>query len=556
MKYAAIERAARRMHLERRTSRMASTLGIVLASAAPAFAGDWYVDASSGDDLNGGTHPRDAWKTITHALAATPAPPPGETQTIHVAPGTYDQALGEVFPLQPRDALVVVGDAGLTETVIAGPGSGTLVSSFVGHFGGFYTGPLTVWRGLRFEAADYGVSVQSSAGVQCLRLEHCRILGMNLAGLTTSGGCSWGCGTTDVGLFDVEIKDCGEGLLVSNAASSAQAKLELVASRVVGSFGDGIRVLDEGGGIEVLLVRSLLAANGGDALAVLHDVQLTSNVTHVSVSDSLIAFNSGAGIRAELVRDNITNSSIRLDVARATIADNARGIAAFAPTGWWPDVFVTLDSVLVFGNVDDVEENPAHPAFTTVGYSDIGDGDFAGANGNFAADPLFVDPSNFDYRLRWASPCIETGDPTTPSGVVDLAGHARPIDGDLDTLERFDVGAHEFAPLFLQSTGELGSPLVLELWGPQSNGTTVYFARKPLVAPQATPFGELDLDPAFMSVFRVTTVGSGPPKLIKRTIPNDPAYAGLVFSFQALTDCAAAPLARAYTNGVELLLVP
>ncbi|MCK6445210.1 MAG: DUF1565 domain-containing protein [Planctomycetes bacterium] len=556
MKKSATERAARRAHTERRMWCLARTLGVVFASAAPALAGDWYVDASSGDDLNGGTHPRDAWKTITHALAATPTPPAGETQTIHVAPGTYDQALGEVFPLQPRDALVVVGDAGLTETVIAGPGSGTLVSAFVGHFGGFYTGPLTVWRGLRFEGADYGVSVQSSSSVQYLRLEHCRILGMNVAGLTTSGGCSWGCGTTDVALLDVEIKDCVEGLLVSNAAASAPAKLELVESRVVGSFGDGIRVLDEGGGIEVTLVRSQLAANGNDALAVLHDVQVTSNVTHVAIADSLIAFNAGKGIRAELVRDNITNSAIQLDIVRTTIADNHDGIEAFAPTGWSPDIFVTLRDGIVFSYFDDLNENPAHPAFTTVAYCDIADGDFAGTNGNFAANPLFVDPSNFDYRLRWASPCIEAGDPAGVAGGLDLAGSVRPIDGDLDTQERFDVGAFEFAPLFLQSTGELGSPLALELWGPQGNATTVYFARKPLVAPQTTPFGELDLDPAFMSVFRVTTVGSGPPKTIKRTIPNDPAFAGLVFSFQALTTCAAAPLGQAYTNAVELTLVP
>lgn len=59
-----------------------------------------------------------------------------------------------------------------------------------------------------------------------------------------------------------------------------------------------------------------------------------------------------------------------------------------------------------------------------------------------------------------------------------------------------------------------------------------------------------------MNVFRVTAVGSGPPKEIVRTIPTSSSYAGLVFSFQALTDCAAAAQGKAYTNAVELRLVP
>ena len=39
--------------------------------------------------------------------------------------------------------------------------------------------------------------------------------------------------------------------------------------------------------------------------------------------------------------------------------------------------------------------------------------------GNIAADPLFVDPSNGDYRLQSTSPCIDAGDPASP---LDLDG--------------------------------------------------------------------------------------------------------------------------------------
>jgi hypothetical protein len=45
-------------------------------------------------------------------------------------------------------------------------------------------------------------------------------------------------------------------------------------------------------------------------------------------------------------------------------------------------------------------------------FSDIRGG-FTGT-GNIDLDPLFVDTANGDYRLRWDSPCIDAGDPSSP----------------------------------------------------------------------------------------------------------------------------------------------
>jgi hypothetical protein len=47
----------------------------------------------------------------------------------------------------------------------------------------------------------------------------------------------------------------------------------------------------------------------------------------------------------------------------------------------------------------------------SVRYSLLGDGQFAGTNGNITGDPLFVDAPNRNYHLRADSPAIDAGDP-------------------------------------------------------------------------------------------------------------------------------------------------
>ncbi|MDE0904661.1 MAG: Ig-like domain-containing protein [Planctomycetota bacterium] len=61
-----------------------------------------YVDAVNGSDLNSGSV-RSPWQTITYALDQSD----DAGTTISVATGTYDQALGEVFPLVLENASLV-----------------------------------------------------------------------------------------------------------------------------------------------------------------------------------------------------------------------------------------------------------------------------------------------------------------------------------------------------------------------------------------------------------------------------------------------------------------
>jgi len=80
---------------------------------------DYYVDADLGNDQYPGTS-INPWRTITHAIASA-----DEHTVIRVRPGTYDEALGEVFPLILKRGQTLEGDienrgAGIAATVIYG----------------------------------------------------------------------------------------------------------------------------------------------------------------------------------------------------------------------------------------------------------------------------------------------------------------------------------------------------------------------------------------------------------------------------------------------------
>ena len=180
-----------------------------------------------------------------------------------------------------------------------------------------------------------------------------------------------------------------------------------------------------------------------------------------------------------------------------------------------------------------------------------------GINGNISAPALFVDPAAHDYRLRFDSPGIDAGNPATASGTLDYLGTARSIDGDLDTVERADIGAYEFAPLFLQGSGRIDSTLSLECWGPVGATAILQFSRRALVSsPLNTPFGEFDLDPSNLGAYGISAVGQSAPVMFDRLIPNTPALIGQTFSFQARTTSALAPHGAAYTNGVQFTVLP
>jgi len=84
-----------------------------------------------------------------------------------------------------------------------------------------------------------------------------------------------------------------------------------------------------------------------------------------------------------------------------------------------------LTNSIIWGNAN--EEIYMTESTMLTSYSDVEGG--VPGSGNFYIDPLFTDPGNDHYTLHYASPCIDSGNPTSP---LDPDG------------TRADMGAHFF----------------------------------------------------------------------------------------------------------------
>jgi hypothetical protein len=533
----------------------------LLALSPAAAADDWYVDAVHGNDTNAGIAPAQAWRTLTHALATVPIPITGRTQTIHVAPGTYGAANGEAFPLLPQDAFRIVGDAGPAVTIVdGGGGTDTIFQAAISHPGGNYTGPLSSIEGLTLRDAAIGVSLASSELHLYMTCRDVRIENMSTAGVRSVSTGSSSVGWVRATLERVAISGCGLGVDFSNDATGPYqpASMDLADCDVSSNVTSGIRLYDHGSGTSLTCVRTRIVDNGADGVSATHQNPLSVVFTSVALFDCLIARNGGSGILATVPGSWIIQTVVSVDLQRCTIARNAgSGLDAFFPSVSSTHFVTTLRSSILYGNSDDLRENSANPSIAVATFNDIGDGDFSGTNGNIAADPAFRDPFTGDWRLIWGSPCVDAGDPATPPATLDLRLVKRPVDGDLDVMERADIGAYEFTPLDFVAPPHVGGFLTLEQWGPSGGRANLYLARgQPMATPLVTTFGDFDLDPNAFRNLGSSRVAPYPPALRILPIANNAQLVGQTFSLQALETSTVVSPTAAYTNPITFTILP
>ena len=376
----------------------------------PVMTGDWYVDATSGNDSFDGKSWSSAFASIQKAIDVARS-----GQTIVVNDGEYDPIVSKGTDLEiksvngAKDTVIDASrewSSGVARRCVAVEGNVRVSLS------GF---TLTNGR-----TVDSGYGAGANGGI----LNDCVICGCHASGFSMGGGVcsnvlnrcvlydnSAACGG---GGCDCQAFDC----IISNNTSGVYNREPKFTTASV-----ALKGLD----ITALLLNS--AACGGGLIG-------GSAVGCVFVGNKCVKGQYGGGGMAGGVATNClfvgnvakeqAGGMCRGQICGCTFVDNKSGENTLAPDDVVSGV---LYNCIVKNGTGSVKES----ACTNVCVSDVS----IHGVGMLYADPRFVDASHGDYRLSPDSPCINAGDNSFVAIATDLIGNTRIADGVVD------LGAYE-----------------------------------------------------------------------------------------------------------------
>lgn len=518
------------MSLRTRPFALCSLLVSLPLLSPSAYAGDWWVDAVNGHNANGGTSESDAWRSITHSLAQLGPLPGNEQDVLHVMPGEYREINGEVFPLELRDRIWLVGEKGPDVTILVG---GLRVG-----IGDEPTGPETGAEGLTLRAKlgqDRGVQIQSVLPVHPVRkatFRHLRIDAFPIGVFAfVKDSSSSGSSLT---IEDSQIVRCWQPVA---ASALKKARFDLTLRRVT---------IEESGTIE------LTARNHGE-------LDFLLDRSSIRITQFLFQGVRGVGsLAGGHLRTTFRDSEITAFCLSTTgmVIDGEVLIERCTITGHDSGLFVvgtlptTLRDSIIWGNAEDFGFTSG--STPTVENCVIDHRDYTGSNGNFSAPPLWVDPSIGDYRLMFGSPCVDL---LPASRDLDLGGRPRFIDGDLDTQDGRDIGPRELRLLEGPASANLGDTITFQVQGPPGGAAWLLLSSEaPMQKPIFGSLGRQWLRPGTFAVAARAMIGGPRGTAMDVDLPSDPSLAGTTLGLQALLYSSSAPFGAAWSEPVTLEL--
>jgi hypothetical protein len=475
--------------------------------AGTARASDWYVDQSFASCSQSDGSLAKPYCTIGGAVAVAAG-----GDTIHIAPGTYFELVTATIDLNfvgtQGAATTIIDGANTSITMVVNSGASVTVTGLTFHAS--YKPPPYVGAAIQgghasvaltdcvFDSNRGGVAVEYCA----LTVDRCAFTGNVNSGAGGAINTAFGTVAIRDSLFEKNVGS-GGAVVITHATQATLDRCVFHANEASGMYyGGGI-----GGGLageDVAVTDCLFDSNtipifgygGGAAISGTSTLTRCRFVANSVTSSNGSAVSAGGGlwilegttslIDCEIVGNICTTGTngvgghgggvlvggsfaATADFLRCTIAGNRAdgpGTVTYggAGGGVYVDTYkvntVTLEETIVADNfaADTTRGPDVDGAATTNDWNVIGNTfgltlTGSGPHDLLDVDPLLTDPANGDGSLQPTSPCIDSGDPASAPGGLDIAGVPRVLDGNLDRGMVLDRGAREFDNVLFTITG-------------------------------------------------------------------------------------------------------
>ena len=381
-----------------------------------------YVSVD-GDDSNTGTSADDPFKTIGHALSVIYSDSLN-INTIYLSSGTYsDSTNGEIFPIRWSNYVNLTGSVDNATILDANSISGVIRFNYVNcaiiqnilikngsadKGGGIYCFKSSpIFQNI---IIDHNEAFEYGGGIYCKHNSSPYLDNIVIKNNDAILGGGFYCSDNsspimiNVIISDNKAYASGGGFYCYNNCTPTMENV--VIRNNFSSYGGGVYILDSAPVLHhVIISGNIIECYGGGISCAGYTSPVFENVTIIGNSAE-----RGSGISCNNNSfPSIENSIVANNIGNYGIYVYSNGNSSIAYSNFYNNEG---------GNFYGVTNDSIGVNVTT-----NANGDSCDAFNNIQLDPLFVDPTNYDYHLSWInypipdstkSPCIDAGDPNSP----------------------------------------------------------------------------------------------------------------------------------------------